>query len=67
MGRHIYIYIYIYIYMSQARKRGLKEMTRFGAFIIIGDSDVDSGGFTDEPWQFQCTCTMVFLAEKWNR
>ena len=40
---------------------------RSGAFIIIGNSDVDAGGCTDEPWQFQCTCAMVFPPEKWSR
>ena len=40
---------------------------RFRAFIIIGDSDVDAGRFADEPWQFQCTCAMVFLPEEWSR
>ena len=40
---------------------------RFRAFIIIGDPDVDASGCTDEPWQFQCTCTMVFPPEKCSR
>ena len=39
-------------------------MMRFGAFVIIGDSDMDAGGCADEQWQFKCTCTMVFLLEK---
>ena len=30
-------------------KKGLKEMMRFGALIIIGGSDVDIGRITDEP------------------
>ena len=40
---------------------------RFGAFVIIGDSDVDVGRCTDEPWQFECACAMVFLPKKWSR
>ena len=28
---------------------------------------MDTGTFTDEQWQFECTCTMVFLPEKWSR
>ena len=42
-------------------------MTRLGAFVIIGGSDVDTGIFADEPWQFQCACTMVFPLEDWSR
>ena len=42
-------------------------MMRFEAFVIIGDSNVDAGRFADEPWQFQCACTMVFLLEDWSR
>ena len=38
-------------------------MTRFGAFVIIGNSDVDAGGCTDEPLWFQCACAMVFPPE----
>ena len=49
-------------------EKGLEKKTmRFGAFVIIGDSDVDASRCADEPWQFQCTCTMVFLLEKWSR
>ena len=40
---------------------------RFGAFIIIGDSNVDAAICANEPWWFQCTCAMVFLPEKWSR
>ena len=38
-------------------EKGLKEMMRFGAFIIIGDSNMDAS---------RCTCTMVFPLEKWK-
>ena len=40
---------------------------RFGAFVIIGDSDMDAGGCANKPWWFQCTCTMIFPLEKWSR
>ena len=44
-------------------EKGLKIDNEFGAFIIIGDSDMDTGRCADEPWQFQCTCTVVFPLE----
>ena len=40
---------------------------RFGAFVIIGDSDVDASRCADKPWWSQCACAMVFLLEKWSR
>ena len=40
---------------------------RFGAFVVVRDSDVDAGAFADEQWQFKCTCAMVFPPEKWSR
>ena len=40
-------------------------MTRFGAFVIIGGSDMDAGRFADEPWWFQCA--VVFPLEDWSR
>ena len=42
-------------------------MTWFGAFVIIGDSNVDASRCANKPWQFQCSCTMVFPPEKWSR
>ena len=44
-----------------------KETMRFAAFVIIGDSEMDASRCTDEQWQFECTCTMVFPPEKWSR
>ena len=38
-------------------------MMRFGAFVTFVGSDVDTGGFADEPWWFQCACTIVFPPE----
>ena len=40
---------------------------RFGALIILGRSDMDAGRLADEPWWFQCTCTVVFPPEDWSR
>ena len=40
---------------------------RFRAFVIIGGSNMDASRFADEPWQFQCTCTMVFPLEDWSK
>ena len=45
------------------RNRVKKKTMRFEAFVVIGDSDVDACRYADEPWQFQCTCTMVFQLE----
>ena len=42
-------------------------MMRFGAFVVIRDSDMDAGTFADEHWHFDGACTMVFLPEKWSR
>ena len=42
-------------------EKGLgKEMNRFGASVIFGTLSMDAGGCTDEPWQFHCTCAVVF-------
>ena len=40
--------------VSQTWKRDEKEMMRFGAFVIIGDYNVDASGCADKPWKFQC-------------
>ena len=68
---YVYIYIYIYIYICiylyvTGMEKGLKKSSRFGAFVIIGGSNMDAGWFADEPWQFQCACSMVFPPEIWS-
>ena len=42
-------------------------MKRFGAFVVFGGSGVDAGRYTDEPWWFQCACTVVFPLEDQSR
>ena len=42
-------------------KKGIrKETERLGAFIVFGVLGMDASGYADEPWQFQCACTMIF-------
>ena len=54
--------------MCHRHEKGIgKEMKRFRAFIIFGGSDMDASRFADEPWWFQCTCTVVFLLEDSSR
>ena len=43
------------------------ETKRFGISVVFRGSDVDASRYADKPWQFQCTCTMVFQLEKWSR
>ena len=38
-------------------------MTRFRAFVVARDSDVDADTFADEQGWFECTCPMVFPLE----
>ena len=67
-GSISYRYMCILLYIYHRHGKGIeKEMMRFGAFIIIGDSGMDTGRFADESWQFQCACTVVFPPEEWSR
>ena len=43
-------------------EKGLgKEMKRFRASVIFGTFGMDAGRCADEPCQFHCACTVVFL------
>ena len=47
---------------------GLRKRWRgLDASIVIGDSGVDTGRCTDEPWHFLCACTVVFPLEDQSR
>ena len=54
------------IYMSQAQKRVWKrdKIPNFHNKWLFG---VDAGGCTDKPWQFFCTCSVVFPPKWWSR
>ena len=64
----VYITLHLKLYICHMHRKGIEKKTmRFGAFVIFGGSDVDASRFADEPWQFQCTCTVVFPPEDWSR
>ena len=43
-------------------EKGLgKETKRFEASVIFGTLSMDASGCADKPWQFHCTCAVVFL------
>ena len=51
--------IYIYVYVTGTEKGLGKETKRFRVSVIFGTFGVDTGRFTDEPWQSCCACTVV--------
>ena len=55
------------IYMSQAWKRDLERDKEVWSFHSIWGSGMDAGRCTDKPWQFQCTCLVLFLLENSSR
>ena len=55
------------LYMSQAQKWVQKrddEILNFCNKWLFG---MDAGRCADEPWQFFCTCAVVFLPKWWSR
>ena len=53
--------------MSQAQKLGWERDEEVQGFHSIWGSSMDTGGCTDELWQFQCACTVVFQLEDQSR
>ena len=46
--------------MSQVQKLGYERDKEVWCFHSIWGSGVDAGRCADEPWQFQCACTVGF-------
>ena len=53
--------------VSWAQKLGQERDKGVQSFHSIWGCSVDAGRCTDEPWQFQCTCTVVFPLEDQRR
>ena len=53
--------------VSQAQKQVWKRDDKIPNFCNKRLFGVDAGRCTDEPWQFFCTCTVVFLPKWWSR
>ena len=55
------------LYVTGMEFRLSKRQRGLDAFIVIGDSGMDSGRCADELQCFQCTCTVVFPLEDQSR
>ena len=51
-----------HIYVTGMEK-GLGKRQKGSEFCSIWSSGMDDSGYPDKPWQFQCTCTVVFPLE----